>query len=61
MKNNFKYYVIHNLENKRYQNTIYLLNKYGVQLKDVTFINHPNKNELTYDIKKKISAKKLKD
>ena len=52
MKNNFKYYVIHNLENNRYQNTIYLLNKYGVQLKDVTFINHPNKNELTYDIKK---------
>ena len=63
MKNNFKYYVIHNLENKRYQNTIYLLNKYGVQLKDVTFINHPNKNELTYDIKKKAVQKnsKIKD
>lgn len=53
MKNNIKYYVIHNLEKGRYENTISLLQKYGVLLEDVTFINHPNKNELSYEIKKK--------
>ena len=63
MKQNFKYYIIHNLEVSRYENTIKLLSKYGVDIKDVTFINHPNKNELTYDIKKKSVQKnsKIKD
>ena len=48
MKINLKYYVIHNLEKERYENTLNLLKKYGVDLDDVTFVNHPNKNELTY-------------
>jgi GR25 family glycosyltransferase involved in LPS biosynthesis len=63
MKQKFKYYIIHNLEVARYENTIKLLSKYGVDIKDVTFINHPNKNELTYDIKKKSVQKnsKIKD
>ena len=40
---NLKFYVIHNLEKKRYENTIYLLKNSGVNIDDVTFINHPNK------------------
>lgn len=52
-----KYYVIHNLEKKRYLNITNLLTKYGVDLKDVKFINHPNKDELTYEIKKKAVQK----
>ena len=58
MKINLKYYVIHNLEKDRYENTLNLLKKYGVDLDDVTFVNHPNKNELTYQIKKKAVQKK---
>ena len=57
---NLKFYVIHNLEKKRYENTIYLLKNSGVNIADVTFINHPNKNELTYKIKKKAVQKKSK-
>ena len=37
---------------------VYLFSKYSVNLKDVTFINHPNKNELTYEIKKTAVQKK---
>ena len=61
--NKVKYYVIHNLDKNRYENILYLFSKYGVDLKDVTFINHPNKNELTYEIKKKAVQKgsKIKD
>ena len=58
MKINLKYYVIHNLEKDRYENTLNLLKKYGVDLDDVTFVSHPNKNELTYQIKKKAVQKK---
>ena len=52
MKNSIKYYIIHNLEKARYDNIIKILNKNGINLSNVTFINHPNKNELTYQIKK---------
>ena len=48
----FAYYVIHNLEKKRYDNIVSLLKSNGVDSKEVTFINHPNKDELTYEIKK---------
>ncbi len=63
MIENFKYYVIHNLEKSRYENITSLLKKYGVDINDVNFINYPNKNELTYDIKKKVVQKnsKIKD
>ena len=47
----FSYYVIHNLEKKRYKNIVKLLNLNGVNINDVNFINHPNKDELTYEIK----------
>ena len=47
-----KYYVIHNLESYRYENILNLLKDSKINLEDVKFINHPNKNELTYSIKK---------
>lgn len=53
----FSYYIIHNLEKKRYDNMVRLLKSNGVDSKEVTFINHPNKNELTYEIKKKAVQK----
>ncbi|MBG02381.1 MAG: hypothetical protein CL470_08945 [Acidimicrobiaceae bacterium] len=58
MKNSIKYYIIHNLEKARYDNIIKILNKNGINLSNVTFINHPNKNELTYQIKKQSVQKK---
>ena len=56
----FKFFVIHNLEKDRYDNLIKNFNEYGVNLEDVTFINHPNKNELTFEIKKIAVQKKSK-
>ena len=56
----FKFFVIHNLEKDRYDNLIKNFNEYGVNLEDVTFINHPNKNELTFEIKKIAVQKNLK-
>lgn len=53
----FSYYVIHNLEKKRYKNIVKLLNLNGVNINDVNFINHPNKDELTYEIKEKAVQK----
>jgi len=63
MINKIKYYVIHNLETSRYENTTNLLKKYGVDISDVFFINHPNKDELTFEIKKKAVQRnsKIKD
>lgn len=53
----FSYYVIHNLEKRRYKNIVKLLNLNGVNINDVNFINHPNKDELTYEIKEKAVQK----
>tara|TARA_X000000950_G_scaffold183047_1_gene221779 strand:- start:6251 stop:6976 length:726 start_codon:yes stop_codon:yes gene_type:complete len=53
----FAYYIIHNLDQKRYNNMVSLLKSNGVDSKEVKFINHPNKNELTYEIKKKAVQK----
>ena len=39
MIENFKYYIIHNLEKSRYENITSLLKKYGVDIDDVNFIN----------------------
>lgn len=59
----FKYYVIHNLNPRRKKNIESELISNGVNLDDVTFINHPNKDELTYAIKKQAVQKnaKIKD
>lgn len=54
------YFVIHNLEQDRYNNIIRLLEENEINLKNVTFITHPNKNELTLDIKRKSVQKKSK-
>jgi GR25 family glycosyltransferase involved in LPS biosynthesis len=58
-----KYYIIHNLENYRYKNIVNLLQDSKIDMDDVNFINHPNKNELTYKIKKSAVQQnsKLKD
>ena len=56
----FKYYVIHNLETKRYDNIINLFKLSGIDINDVEFINHPNKNELNLEIKKNAVQKKSK-
>ena len=48
----FKYYVIHNLEKYRKDRITSALTSNGVNMDDVTFINYPNKKDLTYKIKK---------
>ena len=48
----FNYYIIHNLEKSRKDNMVALFSKFGINHEKVTFINSPNKNELTYEIKK---------
>ena len=52
-----KFYIIHNLNQGRKRTIINQLELNGVDKKDIVFINHPNKNELTYDIKKKAVQK----
>ena len=63
MNSQFKYYVIHNLNLDRKINIESELIRNGVDLSDVQFINHPNKDELTYQIKKRsVQAKsRIKD
>ena len=57
---NINYYLIHNLDENRYQNMTKLLKENNISLDNVKFINHPNKNELTYEIKRKIVQKNSK-
>ena len=54
----FNYYIIHNLEKSRKDNKVALFSKFGINHEKVTFINSPNKNELTYEIKKNAVQKK---
>ena len=58
-----KFYVIHNLEESRYNNIIDLLEKNNIPTSKIEFINHPNKNELTFEIKRKAVQRnaKIKD
>ena len=56
----FKYYVIHNLEKYRKDRITSELTSNGVNMDDVTFINYPNKKDLTYKIKKKAVQKGIK-
>ena len=53
-----KFYIIHNLEKRRKKNILNQLGNSKVPTSDIEFINHPNKNELTYDIKKVAVQKK---
>ena len=55
-----KFYIIHNLEKRRKKNILNQLGNSNVQTSDIEFINHPNKNELTYDIKKVAVQKKIR-
>lgn len=55
-----KYYLIHNLENERLNNMNTLFEKYLVPKKNIELITYPNKNQLTYKIKKKAVMKKAR-
>ena len=55
-----QYYLIHNLEEEREKHMSMMFENYGIKKKDVKYINHPNKNELTYKIKKDSVRKKAK-
>ena len=45
---------------KEEKNILNQLGNSNVQTSDIEFINHPNKNELTYDIKKVAVQKKIR-
>jgi len=55
-----KFYVIHNLDKKRKIRILSELKNSGVDDKNIIFINHPNKNEITYQIKKTSVQKNTK-
>lgn len=57
---NIRFYIIHNLDKKRKKNILEQLSLNGIASKDIEFINHPNKNELTYEIKKQAVQKNTK-
>jgi len=54
----FKYYLIHNKEKYRKKHMFKLFEKYGVDLNQLKIIDYPNKDELTYKLKKQIVQKK---
>jgi GR25 family glycosyltransferase involved in LPS biosynthesis len=56
----YKFYVIHNLDKRRKKKILEQLTSNGVATDDIKFINHPNKNELTYEIKKEAVQKNTK-
>jgi len=58
--NKIKFYIIHNLDLNRKKNILSELSKSSVSSSDILFINHPNKNELTYELKKKALQKKAR-
>ena len=55
-----KFFIIHNLDEKRKQVIDRELEKSQIPNEDIIFINHPNKNELTYAIKKNAVQKNTK-
>lgn len=55
-----KFFIIHNLDKNRKKRILSELNNAGVSDQDIIFINHPNKNEITYQIKKNAVQKNTK-
>jgi len=55
-----KFFIIHNLDQRRKQVIDKELEKSEIPNEDIIFINNPNKNELTYKIKKKAVQKNTK-
>ena len=51
-KEEIKFFIIHNLDKNRKKTILHELNKNGVNDENIIFINHPNKNEISYKIKK---------
>ena len=54
---NTKFFIIHNLDKNRKERILSELYKAGVEDKDIIFINHPNKNEITYKIARTVNIK----
>tara|TARA_B100000035_G_scaffold293533_1_gene283045 strand:+ start:52 stop:693 length:642 start_codon:yes stop_codon:yes gene_type:complete len=57
---NIQYYIIHNGETSRKETMIKILTENGVNIKNVKWVLHPNKNEITEELEKKITSKPLK-
>ena len=55
-----QYYIIHNGETSRRETMIRLLTKNGVDMKDVEWILHPNKGEISDELANKLTSKYLK-
>ena len=55
-----QFYIIHNLEKKRKSNILRLLRESNISNNNINFINHPNKNEITYEIKKNAVQKNVR-
>ena len=53
----FKYYLIHNLEDYRKQHMFELFEKYEISLEDLKVIDFPNKEDLTFNLKRKVVQK----
>lgn len=56
-----QYYIIHNGEKTRKETMTRLLKDNGVDMDDVKWILHPNKNEITSELKSKLVNKYLKN
>ncbi len=48
-----KYYIIHNLDPKRKEKMDNLIEKYGIPEDDIRWVLHPNKNEVTLQMREK--------
>ena len=60
-KISLKYYLIHNTDPIRKSIMINEFNKWGFDLNNINWINHPNKNEISdKEINKILSASSLK-
>lgn len=55
-----QYYIIHNGETSRRETMIRLLTKNGVDMKDVQWVLHPNKGEISDEFANKLTCKHLK-
>ena len=55
-----QYYIIHNGETSRRETMIRLLTENGVDMKDVKWVLHPNKGEISDELANKLTSKHLK-
>lgn len=55
-----QYYIIHNCEESRKNKMVQILTDNGVNMNDVKWLLHPNKNEITDEMVKQLTSKYLK-